>query len=145
MVRILLTPFVALIDFFIYKKSISRAEAYLLIPICVGIGVLSYYEAMPQDKTKAKGTSLLGIFFAFSGVLASSIYTVWIKVYHNRLQMNSMQLLLNQAPCGALLLLYIVPFVDTFPVWTEISLGKGTMVLMVSFLWVFQTFRADYR
>lgn len=59
------------------------------------------------------------------------MYTVWIKVYHKRLEMNSMQLLFNQAPIGAVILLYIVPFVDTFPVWSEVTVNKWTMVLMV--------------
>ena len=131
MVRVLLTPFVALINYFLYKQSIPQTAVYTLIPVCVGIGVLSYYEAVPQDGAETKQTSFLGVFFAFSGVLASSMYTVWIKVYHKQLQMNSMQLLFNQAPIGAVILLYIVPFADTFPVWTEVSFGKWTMVYMV--------------
>ena len=131
MVRILLTPLVALINFIACKESISRAAAYTLIPICTGTGVLSYYEAVPQDVTKIKRTSFLGVAFAFSGVLASSVYTVWIKVFHKRLEMNSTQLLFSQAPVAALILLYIVPFADTFPVWTEVSFGKWTMVCMV--------------
>ena len=131
MVRVLLTPFTALINFFIYKQSISRNAAYMLVPVCVGIGVLSYYEAVPQDASETKRTSFLGVFFALSGVLASSIYTVWIKVYHTKLQMSSFQLLFNNAPIGAVILLYIVPFADTFPVWTEVSFGKWTLVYMV--------------
>lgn len=130
--RILLTPFVALINYFAYNKSIPRMAAYTLVPTCVGVGIVSYYESMPQDGTVAKKTSFLGVFFAFSGTLASSVYTVWIKVYHERLQMNSMQLLLNQAPYGAMILLYLVPFADTFPDWSRVPLGKWAMILMVS-------------
>ena len=131
MVRVLLTPFVALINYFIYRQSIPKTAAYTLIPVCVGVGVLSYYEAVPQDAADTRRTSFLGVFFAFTGVLASSMYTVWIKVYHKRLEMNSMQLLFNQAPIGAVILLYIVPFADTFPVWSEVTLSKWTMVCMV--------------
>ena len=131
MVRVLLTPFVALINYFNYAQSIPKAATYTLIPVCVGVGILSYYEAVPQADTEGKRTSFLGVFFAFTGVLASSMYTVWIKVYHKRLEMNSMQLLFNQAPIGAVILLYIVPFADTFPAWSEITLGKWTMVFMV--------------
>jgi len=130
--RILLTPFVALINYFGYQESISRMAAYTLVPTCVGIGIVSYFESIPQDGTVAKKTSFLGVIFAFTGTLASSIYTVWIKVYHERLQMNSMQLLFNQAPYGAMILLYIVPFADTFPDWSGVPLGKWALILMVS-------------
>lgn len=132
MVRVLVTPLVAVIDFLIYGKSMPRIAAYMLVPICLGIGVLSYYEAVPQDGSGMKRTSFLGVFFAFTGVLATSIYTVWIKVFHDRFQMNSMQLLSNTAPCGVVLLLYLVPFSDTFPAWTEVSGGKWIMILLAS-------------
>jgi len=130
--RILLTPFVALIDYFAYQKSIPRMAAYTLVPACVGVGIVSYYESMPQDGSVAKKTTFLGVFFAFTGTLASSIYTVWIKVSLERLEMNSMQLLFNQAPYGAMILLYIVPFADTFPHWSEVPVGKWALILMVS-------------
>ena len=132
MVRVLVTPLVAVIDFLIYRKSMPRMAAYMLVPICLGIGLLSYCEAVPQDEIDMKRTSSLGVFFAFTGVLATSIYTVWIKVFHDRLQMSSMQLLSNTAPCGALILLYIIPFSDTFPAWTAATGGKGTMILLAS-------------
>ncbi|KAK8049913.1 Solute carrier family 35 member E3 [Apiospora phragmitis] len=53
-----------------------------------------------------KTTSGLGVMFAFCGIFASSLYTVWIASYHRKLQMTSMQLLFNQAPVAAFLLLY---------------------------------------
>jgi len=130
--RILLTPFVALINYFAYHKSIPRMAAYTLVPTCVGVSIVSYYESMPQDGTVAKKTSFLGVFFAFTGTLASSVYIVWIKVYHERLQMNSMQLPFNQAPYGAMIVLYLVPFANTFPDWPGVPLGKWAMILMVS-------------
>ncbi|KAG7005851.1 hypothetical protein G7Y79_00017g042330 [Physcia stellaris] len=132
MVRVLVTPLVAVIDFLIYRNSMPRIAAYMLVPICLGIGVLSYHEAVFQDGSDTKKTSILGVFFAFIGVLATSIYIVWIKVFHDRFQMNSIQLLSKTAPCGVVLLLYLVSFSDTFPAWTEVSGGKWIMVLLAS-------------
>ena len=140
--QVYLTPLVAMIEFYIYKKTIPRMAAYALIPICTGIGALSYYEAVSQGGNDKGRKSPLGVFFAISGVLASSIYTVWIKVYHDHLQMNSLQLLLNHAPCSALLLLYLVPFTDTFPVWTKVGMGRWAMIFMVRrFGFILITFR----
>ncbi|PBP17425.1 solute carrier family 35 member E3 [Diplocarpon rosae] len=76
-------------------------------------------------------TSMLGVIFAFSGIFASSLYTVWIASYHKKLQMNSMQLLFNQAPLAAFMLLYVIPFVDTFPTWTEVPVNRWVMIIFI--------------
>ena len=131
MVQILSTPFVGLIETYIYKKSIPRMAVYTLISVCAGIGALSYYETAPQDEYEQKRTSFFGVFFAVSGVFASSVYLVWIQIYHDRLQMSSLQLLYNHAPFSSLLLLYVVPFTDTFPVWTKVGMERWAMILMV--------------
>jgi solute carrier family 35, member E3 len=71
--------------------------------------------------------------FAFSGIFASSLYTVWIASYHRKLQMSSMQLLHNQAPIASFLLLYAIPFIDTFPDWFHVPVNRWVMIGMVSF------------
>jgi solute carrier family 35 protein E3 len=70
--------------------------------------------------------------FAFLGVFFSSLYTVWISAFRRRLNMTSMQLLFNQAPISAFMLLYVIPFVDTFPVWGDVSLNRWVLILLVS-------------
>lgn len=135
-VRVLVTPLAAVIDMLINKKSMPLRAAYMLFPVCLGMEVLSFYEAAPLEGISMTRTSSLGLFFAFTGVLASSIYTVWIKVFHDRLQWNSMQLLLGIVPSWIILLLYSVPFVDTFPVWSEVIGGKRAIILMASPCWI---------
>lgn len=132
--RILLTPCVAAMNFVLYKATLPRGAIYALVPACLGVGMVSYYDSLPSADANIKTTSTLGVIFAFSGIFASSLYTVWISSYHKKLQMNSMQLLFNQAPLAAFMLLYIIPFVDTFPVWTEVPFSRWLMILMVCFL-----------
>jgi solute carrier family 35, member E3 len=129
--RILLTPTVAIMNFVLYKATLPRNAILTLIPACLGVGIVSYYDSQPTDDEKVKTTSGLGIIFAFTGIFASSLYTVWIGSYHKKLQMNSMQLLFNQAPVSAFLLLYVIPFVDTFPVWNEVPISRWLLILMV--------------
>ncbi|KAI9681109.1 MAG: hypothetical protein M1817_002391 [Caeruleum heppii] len=131
--RISLTPTVALINFVFYNATIPRPAVYALVPVCIGVGMVSYYDSLPQPGSTVRQTSTLGVVFAFSGVLASSLYTVWIAVYHKKLQMNSMQLLFNQAPIGVVLMLYVIPFTDTFPEWSQVPMGKWTLILMSGF------------
>ncbi|KAK7940931.1 solute carrier family 35- member E3 [Apiospora aurea] len=128
--RIMLTPTVALMNFVLYKATLPRNALFALIPACLGVGMVSYYDSLPTSDTNVKTTSGLGVIFAFCGIFASSLYTVWIASYHRKLQMTSMQLLFNQAPVAAFLLLYVIPFVDTFPTWTELPVSRWVMILM---------------
>ncbi|KAK0127129.1 hypothetical protein ONS96_006686 [Cadophora gregata f. sp. sojae] len=128
--RILLTPMVALMNFVLYKATLPRNAILALIPACAGVGMVSYYDSLPSADASVKTTSSLGVIFAFSGIFASSLYTIWIASYHKKLQMNSMQLLFNQAPLAAFMLLYVIPFVDTFPTWTEVPINRWVMIMM---------------
>ncbi|RKF62982.1 Solute carrier family 35 member E3 [Erysiphe neolycopersici] len=128
--RILLTPTVALMNYILYKAILPRKAILALIPACLGVGMVSYYDSKPSSDVNVKTTSSLGVLFACAGIFASSLYTVWISSYHKKLNMNSMQLLYNQAPLAAFLLLYVIPFVDTFPVWTEVPVNKWVLIMM---------------
>lgn len=129
--RILLTPCVAAMNFILYRATLPRNALLMLIPACAGVGIVSYYDSLPSGDANVKTTSTLGVFFAFSGIFASSLYTVWIASYHRKLQMSSMQLLFNQAPVSAFLLLYVIPFIDTFPTWRHVQFSRWIMILMV--------------
>ncbi|KAF3918266.1 hypothetical protein ABW21_db0201975 [Orbilia brochopaga] len=128
--RILLTPLVAAINFIFYHVSIPRNAALALIPVCFGVGVVSYYDTLPDPSKPTQVTSAAGVIFAFSGVIASSLYTVWIGTYHRKLNMSSMQLLFNQAPVSSFLLLYFIPFCDTFPTWSGVGMNKYLLILL---------------
>ncbi|OTA66465.1 integral membrane protein [Hypoxylon sp. EC38] len=128
--RILLTPTVATMDFVLYKSKLPRNAILALVPACMGVGMVSYYDSLPTEDASVKTTSSLGVLFAFCGIFASSLYTVWIKSYQRKLHLSSMQLLFNQAPVSAFLLLYAIPFIDTFPTWTEVPMRRWLMILM---------------
>lgn len=130
--RILLTPCVALMNYVLYRQALPAGAVAALLPACAGVGMVSYYDSLPAADASVKTTSGLGVLFAFTGIFASSLYTVWIASYHRKLQMSSMQLLFNQAPVSAFMLLYVIPFVDTFPVWSTVSASRWVMILMVS-------------
>ena len=129
--RILLTPTVALMNFVMYQATLPRNAILALVPACAGVGMVSYYDSLPTSDENVKTTSGLGVVFAFTGIFASSLYTVWIASYHRKLQMTSMQLLYNQAPVSFILLLYVMPFADTFPTWAEVPISKWVLILLV--------------
>lgn len=129
--RVLLTPMTAIINYVFYHATIPRNAALALIPVCVGVGVTSYYDIKPSSSTTAvQTTSTLGVIFALSGVCASSAYTVLIGAYHKKLQMSSSQLLLNQAPISSIMLMFAVPIVDKIPVLADVPQYRWIMILM---------------
>lgn len=135
--RVLLTPSTAIINFILYRSTIPRAAALFLVPVCLGVGITSYYDTKPaaapssaDKKTAVATTSSIGVMFALSGVLASSVYTVLIAAYHKKLQMSSSQLLFNQAPISSVLLMFAVPLVDQIPDLGIVPGYRWAMILM---------------
>lgn len=129
-VRVLLTPIVAALNYLLYQMTIPRQAAYTLVPVCLGVAMVTYYDVQPGATEKP--TSFLGVFFAMTGVVASSIYTVWIAYFHKKLEITSVQLLHNQSLVGAVMLLYAIPLIDTLPIFSEVALNKWLMIFMVS-------------
>ncbi|KAI6760433.1 hypothetical protein HG530_009293 [Fusarium avenaceum] len=126
--RVLVTPCVAIIDYAFYRVSMSGFAALTLVVACLGVTMVSYYDSRPSDDANVKTTSQIGIVFALLGVVFSSLYTVWIASFRKKLNISSMQLLLNQAPLSAFLLLYFIPWVDNFPVINEISISHWILI-----------------
>ncbi|PYI00552.1 integral membrane protein [Aspergillus sclerotiicarbonarius CBS 121057] len=121
--RLLLTPATALLNYTLFQSSIPKAAFLPLVLLCAGVGIVSYFDSLPSAHGNDT-TTPEGIFFALSGVCASALYTVLVGRYHKKLEMSSMQLLLNQAPASAAVLLCVVPWMETFP---EVSSVPGSL------------------
>ncbi|USW54360.1 Putative sugar phosphate transporter domain-containing protein [Septoria linicola] len=132
--RVLLTPCVAALNYGLYNRKIPTQAALTLIPICLGVAVVSYFDTMPAGDAKGQVTRPLGVVFAVTGVLASSLYTVWIKWYHERLECSSMQLLMNQAPISVLIMLYVIPFSDDITVWSKTTSTQYALIAVSGLL-----------
>lgn len=81
---------------------------------------------------KGNSTSLFGAAFALCGVLISSVYTVWIGTFHEKLDMNSTQLLHAQSPVGAGLLFVMGVISGKVPDFGSFGAGMWIAMLLVS-------------
>lgn len=144
----LLTPCVAILNFALYSRGIPASAAWTLAPVCFGVGVVSWFDTTATGPTKGDDddggfttttttTTPLGVAFAMMGVVASSLYTVWIQWYHEKLECSSMQLLMNQAPVSVLVMLYVIPVADDVTVWRDVGWGVYGLIGVVSFLFFF--------
>ena len=129
--RILVTPAVALMNLLLYREALPLSAVFALVPVCVGVGLFTYSDSSKSVDGAISQTSTLGVIFAFTGVFASALYTIWIASYHRKLQMSSMQLLYNQAPIASLLLLYVIPFLDLFPDQRTVPIHRWFMIALV--------------
>jgi solute carrier family 35 protein E3 len=130
-VRVLVTPAVALMNYIIVRATIPVRAALTLIPVCVGVAVVSYFDTAAKSGASEKTTAPIGVVFAFAALFASAIYTVWIDKYHRVLDCTSMQLLLNQAPVSVGVMLFVIPFSDDITVWAAIDSHTWMLVLLV--------------
>ncbi|KAM0545749.1 hypothetical protein ACHAPJ_011173 [Fusarium lateritium] len=131
--RVLVTPCVAILDYILYRVSMSYLAISTLVLACLGVTMVSYYDSRDSDDVRVKTTSSIGILFALTGVFFSSLYTVWIAAFRKKLAVSSMQLLLNQAPISAFLLLYFIPWIDTFPIISQVSVGCWVLIPFASY------------
>uniref|UniRef100_A0A8C4WXM7 Solute carrier family 35 member E3 n=1 Tax=Eptatretus burgeri TaxID=7764 RepID=A0A8C4WXM7_EPTBU len=107
--KALTTPVILIIQSAMFGKTFDLQIKLTLIPIFLGVFLNSFYDV------KFNG---LGIVYASLGVVITSFYQVWVGEKQKELQVNSMQLLYNQAPLSTAALLLVAP-------WFEPPLSVG--------------------
>lgn len=104
--KVLTTPVVALISWRYYKTKYSRMVVLTLVPVVVGVCT----HSVNDFQLTTNGTIIASI-----GVLAASLYQVWVGERLKDLDMNSQQLLYYQAPLSAMLLVPLIIAMETLP------------------------------
>jgi solute carrier family 35, member E3 len=119
LIRIMVTPATAFLNWIFYSTNISRNQLLSLIPICGGVAMTTMFNLKAGNSEK--NTSMYGVIFGCLGVIVSALYVIWIAVYFRKHNCSSLQLLYNQAPVSVMLLMLFIPFTDTIPIWAEVS------------------------
>ena len=132
LVRILMTPGTAILNYIFYNIKVNNQSIFAIIVICTGIAITTFSESTSQSSQKT--TELVGVFFALAGVTVSSLYVIWIGTFAKKFTVSSMQLLLNQAPYSALLLMCVSPFLDSYPSnWAEVPVATWGYIALSGF------------
>jgi len=129
--RVAVTPCVAVVNWIILKKTIPLMAGLTLIPVCIGVAIVSYFDTAASAASHGRGTSPLGVIFALISLGATAVYTVLIKKFHETTDCKSHQLLLNQSPVAVLIMLYIIPFSDDVTHWGTVSMEIWIYILVV--------------
>ncbi|XP_003701249.2 solute carrier family 35 member E3-like [Megachile rotundata] len=101
--KMLTTPCVIIMQIIFHKKQFSIFVKLTLILIITGVVINFYYDIQ---------FNISGTIYATLGVFLTSLYQVVMSIKQREFQMDPMQLLYYQAPLSAVMLLFIVPFLE---------------------------------
>ncbi|XP_034185277.2 solute carrier family 35 member E3-like isoform X1 [Osmia lignaria lignaria] len=128
--KMLTTPCVIMMQIVFYRKQFSIFVKLTLILITIGVVINFYYDIQ---------FNIIGTVYASMGVFLMSLYQVMINIKQREFQMDPMQLLYYQAPLSAVMLFFVVPFLE--PVeqtltrsWSLIDLIMVILSGIVAFL-----------
>jgi solute carrier family 35 protein E3 len=121
--KVLTTPVVALISWQYYKTKYSTMVVLTLIPVVIGVCTHSINDIK---------LTILGTIIASIGVLAASLYQIWVGERLKDLDMNSQQLLFYQAPLSAILLVPSILYMESFPSYKTNEEQKTALIVVVA-------------
>ena len=130
--KIMTTPSVVLLNYLLFRKTVSSSMLASIIAVCLGVAMTNTKQAL---------TNPFGAVVAVTAFTVTALYQIWIGKKIVDLNVSPSQLLLNQAPVSALILLFFVPFVDTIPdvsqipssaLWTLFGSGVVASLLNLS-------------
>jgi len=103
LLKVMTTPCIVCMQFFLYQVSLPRDQMIALVPICIGVVIAT---------VSSIDINFWGLFWGIAGILSTSIYQIWVKTEQSNLEASSQQLLYYQAPVSAFMLICIIPFVE---------------------------------
>lgn len=121
--KVLTTPVVALISWQFYGTKYSTTVILTLVPVVLGVCTHSVNDFK---------LTLLGTAIASIGVLAASLYQVWVGERLKELDMNSQQLLYYQAPLSAVLLVPFIVVMETLPSYRTAEERQSALTAVIA-------------
>jgi len=127
--KVMTTPCVVLLNFILFRKTITKYMLAAIIAICIGVALTIRASAQ---------TKFFGVIIAVMAFTSTALYQIWIGKKIEDFEVSAPQLLLNQAPLSVLLLIPFVPFFDKLPdihaIPTDIILALCASGIMASLL-----------
>lgn len=109
--KVLTTPCVVLLNFLLFRVSVSRGTLLTIACVCVGVSLTN---------SQAARSNWLGALIAAQAFTVTALYQIWIGKKIVELDVSASQLLLNQAPVSVGILLVMMPFIDTIPDFSKL-------------------------
>ncbi|KAF4312657.1 hypothetical protein GTA08_BOTSDO11971 [Botryosphaeria dothidea] len=130
--KVMTTPVVVLITFVMFRVPVSLYKALAIGCICAGVSLTNSNSAQSNP---------FGAIISGMAVTVTAFYQIWIGKKIEDLDVSAQQLLMNQAPISAFLLIFCVPVLDKIPnfstipsevYWSLLASGVTASVLNLS-------------
>jgi solute carrier family 35 protein E3 len=96
-------PVTLIVQYVLYKQSVSNSVMLTLVPITFGVGYATVYDL---------DVNFTGLVFAGCAVLATALAQIFTNTYQKSLECDAMQLLYHTSPIIAMGMLCMSPFFD---------------------------------
>jgi solute carrier family 35 protein E3 len=124
LMKVMTTPVIVFLQTLFYGESFSGPIKGALFIICVGVAISTVTDVQ---------LNLLGTLIATVAVFVTSQYQIWVGTKQKELDLNSMQLLLYQAPLSAGMLIPCIPLLDNVSKMTVPSTQTVGVILISCF------------
>lgn len=104
--KILTTPALVVLDYIIFGKTITVTRLAAVLISCVGVALTNGATARSNP---------IGAVIAVAAFIVTALYQIWIGKKIKDLNVTGAQLLVNQSLVAIMMLLPLVPFLDTIP------------------------------
>lgn len=110
--KVMTTPCVVLVTFVLFRTTVTIYRILAILCICAGVIMTNGGSAQSNP---------FGAIIAVMAVTVTAFYQIWIGKKIDDLDVTPQQLLMNQAPISAFLLLFIVPVMDKIPDFRKLN------------------------
>jgi len=124
LMKVLTTPVIVFLQTLFYNETFSFQIKLSLIIICLGVIISTVTDVQ---------LNMLGTVIATLAVFVTSQYQIWVGTKQKELEVNSMQLLMYQAPISAAMLIPCIPLLDNTSKLTTPNLATACLILVSCF------------
>eukprot|EP00210_Caulerpa_lentillifera_P005680 g5432.t1 len=103
--KIAVAPAVLIIEYFLFRKTVSISVLISVAIVCLGIGIATITDSRVS-------TNLIGLLVGLSAVLSTACYQVFAGSKQKELEAGSMQLLHEYTPVASVLLGILIPIFE---------------------------------
>ena len=110
--KILNTPCLMLIERLVFNKQSSTSVKCAVLIMSIGIGLATVTDATITN---------IGLVIASASIVFTSVYQILIGRKQKELNVGSMQLLHEKAPVAAVMLVFMIPFLEPTGLFPDMS------------------------
>ncbi|KAL9644580.1 hypothetical protein ABK040_015319 [Willaertia magna] len=121
--KIMCTPTIIVIEYFLYKEKPDKRILPTLIPVCLGTFITVFTDLE---------MNWYGTMMSILAVFSNALYTVYGTTKQKELKANSLQILLYQSLMSGIMLIFAIPFFDNTEALRNYNWSFDNIIVILS-------------